>query len=150
MSSTCMNEVTRPQSSPWHTQQLHWQISICYFGSLPLAFEMAARNRKDAPSMCTPPKFNSSPLKNGGKGRQILSYWVSVTLQGQTVKLREGIFVAAKTSPTKNFQSSERMPLFVAVRAKRPRRPEIQKFMKKIHLGWVRLWKMKYVYIIPI
>ena len=37
----------------------------------------------------TPPKFNSSPLKNGG-WKTILSYWVSVTLQGRTVKLREG------------------------------------------------------------
>ena len=40
-----------------------------------------------------PLKFNSSPLKfNGGKGRlNILSYWVSVTFQGRTAKLREGI-----------------------------------------------------------
>ena len=29
----------------------------------------------------TPPKFNSSPLKNGG-WKTILSYWVSVTFQG--------------------------------------------------------------------
>ena len=37
----------------------------------------------------TPPKFNSSPLKNGGKGR-LLSYWALVNFQGRTVKLREG------------------------------------------------------------
>ena len=31
----------------------------------------------------TPPKFNENfPWKNGGKGRLILSYWVSVTFQG--------------------------------------------------------------------
>ena len=38
----------------------------------------------------TPPKFNSSPLKNGG-WKTILSYWVSVTFQGRAVKLGEGI-----------------------------------------------------------
>ncbi len=37
----------------------------------------------------TPPKFNSSPLKNGG-WKTILAYWVSVTFQGRAVKLREG------------------------------------------------------------
>ena len=37
----------------------------------------------------TPPKFNSSPLKNGG-WKTSLSYWVSVTFQGRTVKLRGG------------------------------------------------------------
>ena len=38
----------------------------------------------------TPPKFNSSALKNGG-WKMILSYWVSVTFQGLRVKLRESI-----------------------------------------------------------
>ena len=37
----------------------------------------------------TPPKFNSSPLKMDG-WKTSLSYWVSVTFQGRTVKLREG------------------------------------------------------------
>ena len=37
----------------------------------------------------TPPKFDSSPLKNGG-WKTILSYWVSVTFRGRAVKLREG------------------------------------------------------------
>ena len=36
-----------------------------------------------------PPKFNSSPLKNGG-WKTSLSYWVSVTFQGRTVKLQVG------------------------------------------------------------
>ena len=35
----------------------------------------------------TPPKFNSSPLKNDG-WEMILSFWVSVTFQGRTVKLQ--------------------------------------------------------------
>ena len=39
-------------------------------------------------TLSTPPKFNSSPLKNGA-WKTILSYWVSVTFQGRTVKLRE-------------------------------------------------------------
>ena len=41
-----------------------------------------------------PSKFNidSSPLKNGG-WKTILSYWVSVTFQGRTVKLREGNWI---------------------------------------------------------
>ena len=37
----------------------------------------------------TPPKFNSSPLKNAG-WKTILSYWVSVTFQGRAVKLLGG------------------------------------------------------------
>ena len=37
-------------------------------------------------SYIPPPKFNSSPLKNGG-WKTILSYWVLVTLQWRTVKL---------------------------------------------------------------
>ena len=41
-------------------------------------------------SRATLPKFNSSPLKNDG-WKTILSYWVSVTFQGRTLKLREGI-----------------------------------------------------------
>ena len=39
---------------------------------------------------CTPPKFNSSPLKKGG-WKTHLSSWGSVTFQGRTVKLREGV-----------------------------------------------------------
>ena len=46
----------------------------------------------------TPPKFNMSPLKNGG-WKTILSYWVSVTFQGRTVQLREG-----KVSPMVNVR----------------------------------------------
>ncbi len=40
--------------------------------------------------LCTPPKFNSSPLKNGG-WKTIVSFWVSVTFYVRTVQLREGI-----------------------------------------------------------
>ena len=40
--------------------------------------------------MITPPKFNSSPLKNDC-WEMILSFWVSVTFQGRTVSFREGI-----------------------------------------------------------
>ena len=39
----------------------------------------------------THPKFNSSPLKDGG-WKMILSYWVSAYFQGRTVKLRGGNF----------------------------------------------------------
>ena len=42
-----------------------------------------------------PPKLNSSPLKNGG-WKTSLSYWVSVTCPGRTVKLREGICQLSK------------------------------------------------------
>ena len=41
----------------------------------------------------TPRKFNNSPMKNGG-WKTILSSWVLVTVQGRTVKLREGIHVS--------------------------------------------------------
>ena len=37
----------------------------------------------------TPPKVNSSPLKNGG-WKTSLSYWVSVTFEGRTVQLWVG------------------------------------------------------------
>ena len=56
--------------------------------------------------LITPSKFNSSPLKNGA-WKTILSYWVSVTFQGRTVKLREGnmegpkIMVLEKVAPFK-------------------------------------------------
>ena len=44
----------------------------------------------------TPPKFNSSPLKNGG-WKTSLSYWGLVTFQGQTVSLPGGYVI--KTLP---------------------------------------------------
>ena len=37
----------------------------------------------------TPEVEQQKPLKNGG-WKMILSYWVPVTFQGRTVKLREG------------------------------------------------------------
>ena len=43
----------------------------------------------DVDFLNTPPKFSSSPLKNGG-WKTSLSYWVSVTFQWRAVKLREG------------------------------------------------------------
>ena len=36
----------------------------------------------------TPPKFNSSPLKNDAWNTKLLSFWVLETFQGRTVKLR--------------------------------------------------------------
>ncbi len=38
----------------------------------------------------TPPKFNSLSLKNSGWKTTLLSYWVSFTFQGRTVKLQGG------------------------------------------------------------
>ncbi len=53
----------------------------------------------------TPPKFNSSPLKNDG-WKTIHSYWVLVTFQGRTVKLREG------TRSSKSLPSKHKNPSF--------------------------------------
>ena len=52
----------------------------------------------------TPPKFNSSPLKNGG-WKTSLSHWVSVTFQGRTVELREGIPSAIPRSSSSSVRS---------------------------------------------
>ena len=49
--------------------------------------KMAIDLKGNDPIGDTPWKFNSSPLKNGG-WKTSLSYWVSVTFQGRTVKLR--------------------------------------------------------------
>ena len=56
-------------------------------------FPMVLLNVSCPPLHDTPWKFNSSPLKNGG-WKTILSYWGLVTLQGRTVKLREGIITS--------------------------------------------------------
>ncbi len=48
------------------------------------------------PERSTPPKFNSSPLKNGPWKDKPASYWVSVTFQGRAVKLREGTVLHPK------------------------------------------------------
>ena len=45
----------------------------------------------------TPPKFNSSPLKNGD-WKTILSHRDPVTFQGRAVELREGSHVEIKFS----------------------------------------------------
>ena len=54
-------------------------------------FKVESRKKIDANEVHsgTPPKFNSSPLKNGG-WKTIVSFWVSAYVQGRTVKLRGG------------------------------------------------------------
>ena len=42
------------------------------------------------PHLFTPPKFDSTPPEKWWERKTILSYWVSVTFQGRTVKLQEG------------------------------------------------------------
>ena len=69
----------------------------------------------------TPPKFSSSPLKNGGWER-ILSSWVSVTFQGRTVKLREA----------KGF-------LGIIVRKRIPRQGCLK--MRPYGTGWWEFWR---------
>ena len=49
----------------------------------PFSGAFAVSFREGNPS----PMFNSSTLKNGGKRKRILSYWVSVTLQGRAVNV---------------------------------------------------------------
>ena len=50
----------------------------------------------------TPLQFNSqSPWKNGGTGRRILSYWVSVTFRGRAAKLQGGYVCYHGKSPWK-------------------------------------------------
>ena len=49
------------------------------------------------------PASSTEPLKNGG-WKTILSYWVSVTLQGRTVKLPEGMTITPSFS---NLQVTE-------------------------------------------
>ena len=58
---------------------------------------MSVNIAKKIPCMITPPKFNSSPLKMV-VGRRFFSYWVLVTCQGRTVKLREGKIPLANES----------------------------------------------------
>ena len=54
--------------------------------------------------LSTPPKFNSSPFKNGG-WKTILSYWGPVTFQGRAVKLQVGNpFPSSQKPPTPNPQ----------------------------------------------
>ncbi len=46
-----------------------------------------------------PPKFNSSPLNKRWEGKTILSYWVLVTFQWRTVKLRGGTLPKTNIAP---------------------------------------------------
>ena len=56
----------------------------------------------------TPRKFNSSPLKNGG-WKTILSYWVSVAFQGQTVKLQD-ISLGFQTPNVRRYLDPKNIP----------------------------------------
>ena len=64
---------------------MHWKwatlITWCFFLNV-LKWSWNTRWFRHLLGSLTPPKFNSSPLKNSG-WKTILSYWVSVTFQGR-------------------------------------------------------------------
>ena len=98
-----VSETTLPETNSSHLKIGGWKMNFLLGPSIFLgAFAVICREginpktgkfeksstQKSLWTSFTPLKFNSLPLKNGG-WKTSLSYWVSVTFQGRTVKLRE-------------------------------------------------------------
>ena len=108
---------------------------------------MAARKRKDAPKMCTLPETNQNSPENRPSQKESglltnhfqeattlndVSSDMAISSKAMNPPFLGDVLVSGRLLLWLQQLHRQRMPpLFVAVRAKRPRRPEIQKFMKK-------------------